>query len=133
MGGIAHCVKLSDFDLHLSEHLQLDVVQVGGGLPGGWHAGLGTWWRRVVCPGRAMAVRSGDYGPVLILAGEHQGEVGYYDDDEGEAAVVYLGEPFVSDYVLIPRDDLDKVDARSLHLERWKRAYPWLVKYVGVP
>jgi hypothetical protein len=35
----------------------------------------------------------------------HQGEVGYYDDD-GENGIVYLGEPFVSDYVVIPRTDL---------------------------
>jgi len=83
--------------------------------------------------GAVMAVRPGDYGPVLVLAGEHRDEVGYYDDDEGETAVVYLGEPFASDYVLIPHDKLEKVEARSLQLERWKRAYPWLVKYIGVP
>ena len=77
--------------------------------------------------------RGSDYGPVLIRDGEHAGEVGYYYDDDGQHAVVYLGEPFVSEYVLVPRADLEKVDARSLHLERWKRAYPWLVKYLGVP
>ena len=80
-----------------------------------------------------MAVESGVYGPVLILAGDHQGQVGYYDDDEGTAAIVYLGEPFASDYLLVGRDALEKVDARSFHLERWKRAYPWLAKYLGVP
>ena len=25
------------------------------------------------------------------------------------------------------------MNARSLKLERWKRAYPWLVKYLGLP
>ena len=43
------------------------------------------------------------------------------------------GEPFVSDYVRIPRAALEKIAASSLELERWKRAYPWLAKYVGVP
>ena len=80
-----------------------------------------------------MAVEPGAYGPVLILKGSHRGRVGYYDDDEGTAAIVYLGEPFAADYVLIPRADLEAVDATILQLERWKRAYPWLVKYLGVP
>jgi hypothetical protein len=88
-----------------------------------------------------MAVRAGEYGPVLILKGEHAGEVGYYDDDDvddygsdgPDAAVIYLGEPFVSDYILIPHADLEKVDAASLELERWKRKYPWLAKYLGIP
>jgi len=34
--------------------------------------------------------------------------------DEGTAAIVYLGEPFESDYVLIPRPDLEAVDVTSL-------------------
>ncbi len=80
-----------------------------------------------------MGVNVGEYGPVLILRGEHDGQIGYYDDDEAAFAVVYLGEPFESDYVLINRADLQKVHAKSLHLERWKRKYPWLVKHLGLP
>jgi hypothetical protein len=80
-----------------------------------------------------MAVEPGEYGPVLILTGDHHGQVGYYDDDEGTAAIVYLGEPFASDYILVDRGALEKVDARSFNLERWKRAYPWLARYLGVP
>ena len=76
---------------------------------------------------------AGDYGPVLIVRGEQQGRIGYYDDDEGDRAIVYLGEPFLSDYVSLDRGDLERVTASSLHVERWKRAYPWLVKYLGVP
>lgn len=139
------CVNFPVVDPRLSEHFQLDVVQVGGGYPGagtpawapGGKAGVAARSRPIATTGMsggAMAVRSGDYGPVLVLAGEHQGEVGYYDDDDdGPDAIVYLGEPFMSDYVRLPRDTLEKIDARSLELERWKRAYPWLVKYVGVP
>ena len=44
-----------------------------------------------------------------------------------------LGEPFVSAYVLIPYADLERIDATNLHVDRWKRKHPWLVKYLGVP
>jgi hypothetical protein len=73
--------------------------------------------------------------PVLLLREEPRRgpRAGRYDDDEGTAAIVYLGEPFAADYVLIPRADLAAVGATSFQLERWKRAYPWLVKYLGVP
>ena len=78
-------------------------------------------------------VARGDYGPVLILRGDHKGIVGYYDDDEGGRAVVYLGEPFSSDPVLLSRGTLRKIDAKSTELEKWKRRYPWLAKQLGVP
>jgi hypothetical protein len=82
-----------------------------------------------------MAVTAGDYGPVRVLNGEHKGQIGYYydEDDDPSKAVVYLGEPFASDYVLIPHADLEKVDVESIHLEKGKRAYPWLAKKLGVP
>jgi hypothetical protein len=78
-------------------------------------------------------VARGDYAPVLILGGDHKGIVGYYDDDERGRAVVYLGEPFVSDPVLLPRGTLQKIDAKSAELEKWKRRCPWLAKQLGVP
>jgi hypothetical protein len=80
-----------------------------------------------------VGVTPGDYGPVRVLDGEHRGKVGYYDDDDGPDAIVYFGEPFLSDYVLIPRDALEKVPANSLELERWKRKYPWLANQLGLP
>jgi len=48
--------------------------------------------------------------------------VAYYDDDEGDHAVVYFGEPISSCYVLTQRDHLGNVT--SLERERWKRAHP---------
>ena len=42
--------------------------------------------------------------------------------DEGDRAVVRLGEPIRSAYVLIERDHLANVT--SLEHERWKRAQP---------
>jgi len=60
--------------------------------------------------------------------------VGYYDDDDESCrAVVYLGEPFASDPVLLSRGALEKVTAKSAQLEKWKREHPWLAKQLGVP
>jgi hypothetical protein len=85
-----------------------------------------------------MSFARGDYCPVRIRRGRHAGKLGYYDDDlDGEEraakAIVYLGEPFESDYILLSRKDLEKVDVKNIHLERWKRNYPWLVKLVDLP
>jgi hypothetical protein len=80
-----------------------------------------------------MSVTAGDYGAVRVLDGEHRGLVGYYDDDDGPEAIVYFGEPFLSDYVLIPRKALEKVGVTSLELERWKRKYLWLASWLDLP
>ena len=81
-----------------------------------------------------MSVTISDYGSVLVLRGQHEGKVGYYDDegDNPGEAIVYLGEPFLSAYVVIDHADLEKVDVTSLHLERWKREYPWLARQLGL-
>ena len=46
----------------------------------------------------------------------------YYDDDEGDRAVVYFAEPISSGYVLIQRDRL--VNTTTLEDEPWKRTHP---------
>ncbi len=56
------------------------------------------------------------YGAVRVLKGKRAGMLGYYDDDEGDRAVVYFGGPIRSDYVLIPRTQLTNVT--SLEHER---------------
>jgi hypothetical protein len=91
-------------------------------------------------PGGTLArVQAGDYGVVRIRKGEHKGQIGNYDDDDlGRGhrpgkAIVYLGEPFESDYIVVSRKDLEKVDVKSIDLERWKRKCPWLVKLVDLP
>ena len=60
------------------------------------------------------------YGAVRVLKGRHghAGKVGY-DDDEGDHAVVYFGEPISSGYVLIQRAHL--VNVTSLEHEWWKQ------------
>jgi hypothetical protein len=65
--------------------------------------------------------------PSASWPGGNKGSLGYYDDDLGSdrrpgRAIVYLGEPFVSDYILVRRADLQKVTATHLGLERWKRS-----------
>ena len=69
---------------------------------------------------------------MLILRGRHQGKVGYYDDDD-DGAIVYLGAPFSSDAVRLKHSYIQKIDAKSAELEKWKRRYPWLAKQLGVP
>jgi hypothetical protein len=78
-------------------------------------------------------VERGDYGPVRIRTGQHKGSLGCCDDDLESGrrpgrAIVYLREPFVSDYILVRRADLEKVTATHLGLERWKRKYPWIAR-----
>jgi len=71
-----------------------------------------------------VGVERGDYGVVRILKGRYKGKLAYYDDDLGTEsrpgkAIVYIGEPFESDYLLVSRTDLVKVTAKSIELERW--------------
>ena len=54
----------------------------------------------------------------------------YHDEDEGNRAVVYFGEPIHSGYVLIQRDHL--ANATSLEHERWKRAQPAFRRKMGI-
>jgi hypothetical protein len=39
----------------------------------------------------------------------------------------------VSDYILVRRADLEKVTATHLSLERWKRKYPWIARWLDLP
>lgn len=48
----------------------------------------------------ANSVAIGDYGPVYIRA--------YYDDDDGKRAIVYLGAPLFSPYLIVPFSKLRK-------------------------
>jgi len=51
-------------------------------------------------------------------------------EDEGNRAVVYLGESIHSGYVLIKRDHLTNVT--SPEHERWKRAHPEVCRQMGI-
>ncbi|MBS2027614.1 MAG: hypothetical protein JST54_06910 [Deltaproteobacteria bacterium] len=75
----------------------------------------------------------GYYGPVRIIAGDHQGKLGYLDDydlddQDHECGVVYLEgeEPSVGDYVLIPAEQLEQpdteVEAGELEERIWDAA-----------
>jgi hypothetical protein len=77
----------------------------------------------------------GRYGVVRVVAGPHVGMVGYYDDenDEGDAAIVYFGEPFKTTYHEIAYDKLEHVDVKHIGLERLKRDHPELTKQLGLP
>jgi hypothetical protein len=70
------------------------------------------------------------HSAVRVVKGKYAGRIGYYDDDEGDRAVVYFGEPISSGYVLIERDYL--VNVTSLKHERWKRAHPEFCRQMGI-
>jgi hypothetical protein len=69
-------------------------------------------------------------GAVRVVKGRHAGKIGYYDDYEGNHAVVYFGEPIHSGYVLIRRDHL--ANATSPEHERWKGAHPESFRQTGI-
>ena len=62
------------------------------------------------------------------MKGKHAGKIAHHD--EGDRAVVYLGEPIHSGYVLIRRDHLANVT--SLEHERWTRAHPEFCGQMGI-
>lgn len=77
-------------------------------------------------------IEKGRYGPVLCLRGRHRGRVGYYDNDEGNGAIVYFGVPFEDEYVIVPYSWLEPTDTVPLGLARWIARDPGLADLMGV-
>jgi hypothetical protein len=74
-----------------------------------------------------------NYGLVRITGGEHAGKLGYYDNDEGKDAIVYLegAELLSADYVIVPLRFLEQVKVTSVDVERFKREHPELARQAG--
>ena len=75
-----------------------------------------------------------NYGLVRITGGKHAGKLGYYDNDEGKDAIVYLegAELLSGDYVIVPFRVLEQVDVSSVGVERFKREHPVLARQAGI-
>jgi hypothetical protein len=73
-------------------------------------------------PPRSRWTASRTRGRERAAAGDLVGARRHYDDDEGDRAVVYFGEPIRSGYMLIQRDHL--ANLTSLEPARWTRAHP---------
>ena len=77
-----------------------------------------------------------EYGSVIVNNGTHKGKIGYYDDDGEKTlrskyrAIVYFGEPFVSEPKYIDHENLENVS--SIQHEKWKKENPEIVKKLGV-
>ena len=71
-----------------------------------------------------------EYGAVVFVKGEYQGRLAYYDNDEGKSAVVYLGRPFESDYIMVPHSHIRNVT--SLEHEKYKKENPEFCKLLGI-
>lgn len=79
-------------------------------------------------------IEEGDYGPVLIVKGKYKGKTGYYDDDEGAKAIVYLnGAPGIDDahYVVVLRSSLIPIE-NTISLARLKKQNPEVVALAGI-
>lgn len=73
------------------------------------------------------------YGSVLITKGKYKGQVGYYDDDEDDGlCIVYLGVPFVSEYVCIKSSYLENTDIKHLPLEKFKKENSAACLIIGI-
>lgn len=73
------------------------------------------------------------YGTVLITKGKYKGTIGYYDDDEGpNLAIVYLGAPFASKYVMVRPSSIVNTEIKSLALEKWIKENPSLASIAGI-
>jgi hypothetical protein len=74
------------------------------------------------------------FGFVRVIGGTHAGKIGYYDDDDDNSrnAIVYLNEPLIEDYSLIPKRFLRNTDVSTLMAQRFKRRFPNLVKLFGI-
>jgi hypothetical protein len=79
----------------------------------------------------AVKAESLEHGSVTILRGKNKGKTGYYDDDEGDKAIVYLGEPFKSEYILLSKSSIKNVV--SVTYERFKIENREFCKKMGIP
>lgn len=63
------------------------------------------------------------YGPVQIIGGKYKDLIGYYDDDDGDKAIVYFNDIFSPEdsFELIPHRFLINSDVVLANLERFKR------------
>lgn len=68
-----------------------------------------------------MTPKTMNFGCVRVTTGKHTGRAGYYDDDAHNGyAVVYWGAPCLSDYSLIQKKNLIKIDALEAAKLGWK-------------
>jgi len=106
-------------------------------------------------------IERGRYGSVEITVGPLRGHVGFYDDDGGiefepcghcdgsfesdciecekiaarhARAIVYLGKPLRSEFVLIKYEDADHLpeNTKNIEVERLKREHPELCDKMGI-
>ena len=80
-------------------------------------------------------ITKGDYGTVLILKGEYEGVVGYYDDDiNHRTALVYVGVNLFEKGVEIPRKDIEPTPPNviSIVLKRLLTKHPEVRDYFGI-
>ncbi len=85
--------------------------------------GTGIGWFDRLYPKKAPMIKKEHYGIVQFIKGPRQGTLGYYDDDEGSQAIVYIDGPVgFGKACLVPRSHLVAADAVSAGIYRKKYA-----------
>lgn len=69
---------------------------------------------------------------VRVIKGEFLGNIGYYDDDSDDGAIVYFGEPLLSEYDIIPHEFLELADVKHFATEKLIKKYPRLAEILGI-
>jgi len=79
-------------------------------------------------------IQDGDYGVVVVNAGQHKGKVGYYDDDDMKSAIVYFDDVLEGEYFIIQRRYLDPapLGVRCPALDKFVEENPLVAHCMGV-
>lgn len=72
------------------------------------------------------------YGNVIIIAGKYKGKIAYYDDDEDNFCLCYLGTPFMSKLVRVRPSSIENINVESIEVTRFKKENPIVVSVFGM-
>ena len=70
---------------------------------------------------------------IRVIKGEFLGNIGYYDDDDSNGnAIIYFGEPLLSEYDIIPHKFIELANVKHLATEKFITKYPSLAVILGI-
>jgi len=72
-----------------------------------------------------------NYGSVRITRGKYKGKIGYYDDQEGAWALVYIGNPFSDNLQLLHFNQIEPIISPKEHRE-WIEKNPYQAAFARI-
>ena len=77
------------------------------------------------------------YGNVEITAGKHKGKLAYYDDEDRDSygrpcGIIYLGQPFLSDYILLPFGNFKLSLKENKEVNKFEKNNPLVAESIGL-